>query len=235
MRIPTYLLLAVAVLAQLGACTLILTPDEKTDDVERCDTTEDCTPPEDGRLQAACIFGEDQAQASQKVCTVDWATVSCSTSNTSTARGMKYEEAANSVNVYVDCAAENLGKRGCAPEPGVVCESGLEAVDGICQDPNAPRVVAANADNKGLDVKDQYCRFYFCDDRFVCGQGDLCRPCDPSRDLGEGGCAELWINGEASKIYMDQVELNLQCKGPNPISDDPDAFANGLNEPLPSP
>jgi hypothetical protein len=232
MRIATSLLPALALLASAGACTLILTPDEKADGVERCDTTEDCTPPADGRLQAACVFGEDQAQASQKVCTVDWETVSCATSNTSTARGTLYDEAVNSSGVYVDCAAENLGQRGCPPEVGVGCSGALEVVNGICQDPDAPLVVAPTADNKGLDVKDQYCRFYFCDDRFVCGQGDICRPCDASRDLGNGGCAELWINGAPSQIYMDQDQLDASCKGANPASDDPDAFANGLNEPL---
>ncbi len=220
-------------------CTFILTPDEDQDGVVRCSNVEDCPEPEDGRFAAECVHGEGQDESTDKVCAPVFAEVKCDPTvlPEEWTLGQLYTEASETNGVYIPCTEENKGKRGCPPVSGVGCNDGLELGDnGVCDEPGASRpAVTGNMDNRGLDVRDQYCAFYFCDSTFVCdgtGSQAICKPCDSSKDLGQGGCQQIYVQGERSSVYMTQDQISNTCKGSNPQQDDPDAFGP-LNEPLP--
>ena len=103
---------------------------------------------------------------------------------------------------YAACDATQLGAMGCPPNGGA-CNQGLAENDaGLCDDddPATPRAVQLeDPELVGLDVRDQFCRSYFCDDRFVCDPGsNNCVLCDPDELYGEGGCGQVWIAGARS-------------------------------------
>ncbi len=96
---------------------------------------------------------------------------------------------------------------------------------GTRDDPNAEVLIAGAGqptleEAVGRDVKDQFCRAYFCDDRFVCSHRTStprCVSCDPIRFFGLGGCATLYVQGQPSSVYLD-VEQSGNCAGDLPSS-----------------
>ncbi len=83
----------------------------------------------------------------------------------------------------------------------------------------------------GFDVQDQACRHFFCDRTFVCNTTSrICEPCDPNAEPGEGGCVEMFIQGEPSQIY-DVTEGELSDGEPtcgNRAFASDNAFDNGV-------
>lgn len=211
----------------ISACTAILVPDSGDDGVDRCNTAADCPDLEDNRHISQCVSGEGQAENVDNVCAPSFAEINC---HPDAAGGDSrfveiYEEATSNQSkaAYGACIDENRGKQGCAPGPSG-CESGLEVVDAelnICDDPNGlyPSVnpsKVGGVDIAGRDVADQLCRYYFCDESFVCdpsGSKQICKPCDPSAEFGAGGCGTLYIQGAPSPVYTSDVETNGNCSG----------------------
>jgi|SRR5690554_4180711 len=213
----------------ISACTAILVPDQKDDGVERCDNTPDCTEIDDNRYVAQCVKPDTLDDNASSVCSADFAKIPCG--------GMAYggdhvldeayADARDAQAAYVSCTMENRGKRGCPPAEGGVCEDGLSVADatGICDDPDAPIPAMHPPDVGGIEVAgqdamDQFCRWYFCDETFVCdttGSQPTCQPCsgtDPE-EFGKGGCGQLYIQGEPSSFYTDLDNANCSGNKPN--------------------
>jgi hypothetical protein len=203
----------------ISACSAFFVPDGV---VEYCNNGEDCTEPDDNRLRAQCVFGADQPQNSQKVCIADFVEINC---DPNAYKGKWIEQtfleatSPQTKLLYVACDDANRGKQGCAPMDGT-CEAGLEVNEaGVCDEPGAdiPAINPANVggpDIAGADVKDAFCRAYFCDDEFVCapsGSKQLCKQCDPSKPYGEGGCGTMYIQGAPSPVYAAEADRN--CDG----------------------
>lgn len=213
-RIPAALALVLTALGAFGvSCTAILAP---RDDVQRCGSADDCEPTGDNRYVPACQYDEDNLDLDpaqvDKVCVATYKNVGCNEANyTEPAHPYRvaFDELGDSAN-YVACdSATQLGTLGCRPMGGA-CNEGLAVNDaGLCDDtdPNTPMVVEANTQELyGQDVRDQFCRSYFCDDSFVCNtDGNLCVPCDPDRPFGQGGCGEIYIAGTRSCVYDDDT------------------------------
>jgi hypothetical protein len=206
----------------VSACSAFFVPDVNDDGVSRCNTTEDCESPEDNRHIAQCVYGEAQPENSEKVCSSAFKQLNCNPQAYGGDHPLVtvYEEVtSNQVKAaYGACADEFRGMQGCAPLNGV-CNDGLELIEGVCDDPDAlypalnPSQVGG-VDIAGQDVIDQFCRFYFCDDSFVCdtsGTKWLCKPCDPNEEYGTGGCGSLYLDGAPSTIYTDPTAGN--CEG----------------------
>lgn len=214
----------------ISACSAFFVPDVGDDGVDRCNTTEDCPEPTDNRHIAQCVFGEGQAENSDKVCSSAFKELTChpQAQNGEGELEALYEDlTSNQIKaLYSSCSDANDGKKGC--EPGAVgCMDGLTERNGICDDPDAP-FPAINPSEVGLseiagqDALDQLCRFYFCDESFVCDQSGskpLCRPCDPDEPYGEGGCGTLYIQGAPSKVYTPDVETMGNCNGDIDLGD----------------
>lgn len=209
-RTPVVLALALAGLgASSVSCTAILAP---RDDVQRCGTADDCDATGDERYAPACRFDDPTLDADEfeKICVADFKTsVGCNPDNYVMISGSSdphpYGEAfmdlADSAR-YVGCEESQLGLKGCPPPSGGSCNSGLTVNEqNLCDDGN-PTAVAITTDTLGQDVRDQFCRGFFCDDRFVCDTGsNTCVLCDPEQPFGEGGCGEVFINGARSCVY----------------------------------
>jgi hypothetical protein len=214
----------------ISACSAFFVPDADDDGVARCNTGDDCPEPDDNRHVAQCVFGEAQAENSDKVCSSAFRELGChpQVQNGDGQLEDLYDDVtSNQIKaLYSSCSDENDGKRGC--EPGTVgCADGLEEINGICDDPDA-LYPAINPSQVGLteiagqDVLDQFCRFYFCDESFVCDQSGskpLCRPCDPNEAYGEGGCGTLYIQGAASPVYTHIDEDGGNCNGEIDLND----------------
>lgn len=219
---PAFLLLAGFT---ASACTAILVPDSNDDGVERCNNSADCPDTGDNRYVSQCVRADTQSDNSDKVCAPSYGKIECG----GMAYGgehplaMAYDGAVAAKGAYGQCDEENRGKRGCPPMDGGVCNSGLEInnLSGTCDDPNDPIPAIYPPDVGGIDIagqdaKDQFCRWYFCDESFVCaksGSKELCRPCsgkDPE-NFGDGGCGTLYIQGEPSTLYTSLDGAN--CSG----------------------
>lgn len=211
-RIPAVLALALVSLAALGSsCTAILAP---RDDVQRCGTADDCEPTGDNRYVSVCKFDEEAALESldvDKICVADFKpSVGCNPGSYTKPDhpfATKFNELADSARYAACDSATQLGTMGCPPAGGA-CNQGLVENDaGLCDDddPATPKVVQLeDPELVGLDVRDQFCRSFFCDNRFVCDPGsNLCVLCDPDELYGEGGCGEVWIAGARSCVYED--------------------------------
>lgn len=208
----------------ISACSAFFVPNVDDDGVVRCNTTEDCPDLDDNRHRPQCVFGEGQPESSDKVCSSAFAEINCDPVPYSTIPdndfANTYADATSNQNkvAYTACADENKGKQGCAPLAGV-CDAGLEEIDGVCDDPDAlyPSINPSKVggiDIAGQDVQDSFCRYYFCDESFVCdnrGSKPLCKPCDPNAAFGEGGCGTLYIQGAPSPVYTDPNAGN--CNG----------------------
>ncbi|PRQ03675.1 hypothetical protein ENSA5_13680 [Enhygromyxa salina] len=212
----------------LSACSAFFVPDFEDDGVHRCDLTSDCPELEDNRYVAVCVLPEQLSAGAAKICSSDYDTVPCA----ATAYGPNhpltraYADAFNDPARYGVCPTELLGSSGCGPSPDG-CEAGLVLnVYGTCIDPEVdPNAIGAGQlpleDVLGQDVKDQFCRSYFCDERFVCshrGSQPRCVPCDPDRYFSRAGCGTLYVQGEVSSVYLD-VEATGNCAGDLPTNE----------------
>lgn len=211
-RTPVVFALALATFAVSSvSCTAILAP---RDDVQRCGTKDDCDPTGDNRYVPACKFDDanidlDTSEV-DKICVADFKpNVGCNP-DTYTAPEHPYRVAYDTLAVasrYAVCdPMTQLGTMGCPPANGT-CNQGLAVNDaGLCDDddPGTPMAVAITSETLGQDVRDQFCRSFFCDDRFVCDPAtNFCALCDEDEDFGEGGCGEVYIAGARSCVYDD--------------------------------
>lgn len=225
----------IAVACAMGtACSLILKPDDK---VERCGTADDCSPTGDERYVPICKFDEENTDLDStkidKICVADFKSIGCDPdqyTGQSMSNGFK-EAFENDACVDLGCDDANLGKIGCPAPSGGGCDSGLDLEDGYCVDPDADQPVitigfVADNDLDGQHVKDQFCKSYFCDDTFVCDNSidSKCRPCDPDKPYGEGGCGLVYSNGAPARIYVLGEDLEDDCGGSNVSADDEAVF-----------
>jgi hypothetical protein len=219
-RIPAVLALALVSLAAFGvSCTAILAP---RDDVQRCGTADDCDPTGDNRYVPVCKFDDAHldldALSVEKICVADFKpSVGCNPGSYTTPEhpfAVANEELGVAAR-YTPCdAATQLGAQGCPPASGS-CNEGFVVNDvGLCDDTDDDTPMAVQATTTelvGQDVRDQFCRSFFCDERFVCDPGsNFCVVCDPDEVYGEGGCGEIWVAGARSCVY------DVEC------DDDPD-------------
>lgn len=227
-RIPAAFALALGALGLFGSsCTAIFAP---RDDVQRCGTADDCDPTGDNRYVPVCKFDEgnldlDSSQVDQ-VCVADFKpNVGCDARNITNPMDpyrLVYDELADPTR-YVGCA-DTPGAMGCVPVSGA-CAEGLQPnALGLCDDtnPDTPMAYMVESEEQfGQDVRDQLCRSFFCDDRFVCDSGTgFCVQCDPDQDPGEGGCAQVYIAGAPSCAYQDAATLDSACVGSSVMATD---------------
>jgi hypothetical protein len=229
-RLPAVFAFALASLGVFGvSCTAILAP---RDDVQRCGTAEDCDPTGDNRYVPVCKFDDDHLDLDpkevDKICVADFkSSVNC-TPGSYTKPEHPFATAFNELGDfgrYATCTAEQLGSRGCLPM-GSSCSEGLAVNDvGLCDDNNPDTPKAVLVDNEelvGQDVLDQFCRSFFCDDRFVCDTTNdnsyVCVPCDADDPYGEGGCGQVWIAGARSCVY------DVECEDDPDVTDETVVF-----------
>jgi hypothetical protein len=211
--------------APLAGCSAIFNP-ENSDDVLRCGNAVDCEENDviaeaisSNRVQAQCKSpssdgGGDISQSNEdQVCSVTDAEVGCDPESQNLMHPYRvlYDAAVGSSGIYTPCAEERRGSLGCKPTLQGMCDTGLETnAFGFCDAPgNENPAVEPDLTLSGVDVRDQYCRSFFCDEAFVCddsGPKPVCRRCDPDAAIGEGGCAMLYIAGAPSTIYADPNE-----------------------------
>ncbi|MFO7562071.1 MAG: hypothetical protein R6X02_05465 [Enhygromyxa sp.] len=235
-RLPPHRGYALSVLTLLAgftisACTAFFVPDEDDDGVQRCNNSEDCDSIDDNRYIPQCIYGEGQPENSSKVCAADLAPIECGDMTYPGPHPLSeaIAEAVAAKAAYGQCSEENRGKRGCQPNAGV-CNEGLEInnATGACDVPN-PTIPAlyppsvGGVDIAGQDAKDQFCRWYFCDETFVCaraGSRERCQPCSGTNpdDYGRGACGEIYIQGERSPLYTD-LDDGANCNGRQPTDE----------------
>jgi hypothetical protein len=216
MRLSTTTRLCLLPLAfVIGACTVILPPDDSDDGVERCENSSECAEPADNRLVAVCYVDEGLTDGAPGVCINEYKQPSCEPTGTEPWATAAQNAAGSGAAAYAGCSDENAGKQGCkaraAGHPdGAGCDSGLEeqefeGLSGIfCVDPDATMsTLPASVDRAGQDVQHAYCRAFFgCDTAFVCDFSDSkCRPCDPTAGADDGGCVEMWIEGAVATSY----------------------------------
>ncbi len=214
-RTPVVLVLALVALGSSAvSCTAILAP---RDDVERCGSADDCTPIADKRYVPACRFDEanidlDTSQV-DKICVADFnPDIGCDPTayqnNPEHPFFVAFTNAADPARYAACDTMTQAGLQGCPDAGG--CAEGLQPNEyGLCDVPNAanPAVEISDVDSEdvfGHEVRDQFCRSYFCDDRFVCDLStNRCVICDPDRSYGQGGCGEVFIAGARSCVYED--------------------------------
>jgi hypothetical protein len=212
-------LCSLVLLSGLGlGCSLF--PRADGDTAEFCETAEDCEQPEDKRYRTVCKFGEEgEAEGldpddADMICVSDFAPLGCNPDNFGPDHPVTLllEEYPRTSYTSV-CEGDAAGSKGC---PGPPCDDGLSPNDhGACDDddPSTPAAIPADpSEHVHQDILDQYCRWFFCDRSFVCDtDGFACKPCDPSRDYGNGGCGELYVEGELSCHYLDRDGLQSEC------------------------
>jgi hypothetical protein len=230
-RIPAVLALALVSLAAFGvSCTAILAP---RDDVQRCGTADDCDPTGDNRYVPVCKFDDANldldALSVEKICVADFKpSVGCNPGSY-TKPGHPFavanEELGDSSRYAVCDAATQLGMQGCPPAGGACNEGLVENAVGLCDDDDDDTPMAVQATTEeliGQDVRDQFCRSFFCDDRFVCDPDtDFCVLCDPEEVYGEGGCGEIWVAGARSCVY------DVDCDDDPDVTDESVTFGCG--------
>ncbi|MFV8750396.1 hypothetical protein ACNOYE_07580 [Nannocystaceae bacterium ST9] len=208
-----------------SACTAILVPNAEDDGVNRCNNSDECPDLDDNRYRSQCVYGEGQDEKSSKVCVADFAEINCKPTDYG---GMHpfaeaYDDATDNASKgqYVACLPENLGKQGCGFNIDVPCADGLAPNDDDICDDSDPNTLPAIAPNKlvegvepaGQDVADQFCRWRFGDENWVCdtsgSQGKwICRDCDPGKPFGQGGCGTMYLQGTPSTVYTDLEDAN---------------------------
>lgn len=209
----------VALLSGL-ACSAILKP---RDDVSRCGTADDCPGTGNPRYVPVCKFDDEHSDLDStkvdKICLASFnPNVSCDESVITNDED-PFKKAVSRCAAKT-CETDQLGKAGCAPDPNTgSCENGLELEDyngtQFCNDPDAdqpviPSSVLGGADLIGQDVRDMFCKSYFCDDTFVCGPSKKCIPCDPEKEYGDGGCGIVYQAGPAP-AYVLGGDLESVC------------------------
>lgn len=215
------LILVTTALSSSVACSLILNP---RDDVQRCGNVDDCETPEDTRFEAVCISDPEaniDTTKVEQVCVAQFRDVNCDP--------MGYDaegefRALVDSRGFLDYACPTAsdppvpGVQGCPPEDG--CAAGLEVIDGKCDDPNAETPSIDHNSVGGLeaqDVKDQFCRGFFCDEEYVCNTDlNVCEVCDPDKPFGQGGCGKVYTQGTPSCVYAPG-----ECAAPASEVDEP--------------
>lgn len=215
------LILATAALSSSVACSLILNP---RDDVQRCGNVDDCETPEDSRYEAVCISDPDadiDTTQVEQVCVAQFRDVRCNPDDDPTGELAALVDSRSSLDYACPAASDPPvpGVQGCPPEDG--CAAGLEVIDGVCDDPRAevPSIRLTSVDNlRAQDVKDQFCRGFFCDEEYVCNSTPgitACEKCDPSKPFGEGGCGTVYTQGTPSCVY------SSECAAPDSDVNEP--------------
>ncbi len=224
------LILAAAALSSSLACSLILTP---RDDVQRCGNVDDCETPEDTRFEAVCISdpaADIDTTKVEQVCVAQFRSVSCDPMGYDAEGEFRALFDSRTSLDYACPAASDPpvpGVQGCPPEDG--CAAGLEVIAGVCDDPRAevPSINLRSVDNlEAQDVKDQFCRSFFCDDEYVCNSADginACELCDPTKPFGEGGCGTVYTQGTPSCVYASGED---ECAQPDTNAVDRPSFGD---------
>ncbi|MBV1862308.1 MAG: hypothetical protein KUG77_28065 [Nannocystaceae bacterium] len=217
------LTLAAAALSSSLACSLILDP---RDDVQRCGNVDDCETPADTRFEAVCISdpGADiDTTKVEQVCVAQFREVNCDPMGYDADGEFNTLVESRGFSDYACPAASDPpvpGVQGCPPEDG--CAANLQVIDGICDDPNAEvPTISLNSfgDLEAQDVKDQFCRGFFCDEEYVCNSTrNACERCDPDKDYGEGGCGMVFTQGVPSCVY---ASAEGACAAPDAQPDEP--------------
>jgi len=222
LRTPAVLVLAIV---SGAACTAIFKP---RDDVQRCGTGDDCEPTGDNRYVAVCRFDPENTDLDStkvdKICVADFTTVFCDIPTMP--EDPFLEQVDDCEDLVIACDTDKLGSKGCERPNAGSCNAGLEPNDdGICVDPDDDEIIVSGADNRDQGIQDQFCKSFFCDDRFVCDtsseNSQTCVICDPDLPFGEGGCGTFYANGEVAPFYVLGEDLEDQCAGPDADLDEP--------------
>ncbi len=215
-------------LASGMACSLALKPD---DSVEPCSNSDDCPAVEDNRYTSVCISADDADV--DGVCVGEFVPLGCDPANYSSQNGephplTAFDETYGVTSRY-SCVEDDgdFGKAGCPPASDGTCLVG-EPDEGLCPTPDGAaglNLILAKMDSEvmrleGQDIRDQFCKSFYCDDTSVCNQG-ACQPCDPDLPFGQGGCGLVYTKGEVSCAYVLGAELQAQCAGPEASPDTP--------------
>lgn len=220
-------LLAIAALSST-ACSVILNP---RDDVQRCGNVDDCEQPEDERFEAVCISDENadiDTTRVEQVCVAQFKTIGCDPMGYDVTNPYRLAVESRSFSDYA--CTDSAGAQGCPPEAGEGCQAGLEVnAFGTCDVPGAeiPAINHNAWDVEAQDVKDQFCRGFFCDDTYVCNtEVNRCQPCDPDAEFGKGGCGVVYTQGVESCVYVSPDDV---CDAPASDTKEPifgDCVAN---------
>ncbi len=208
-RISAALVLSLGALGLSGiSCTAILAP---RDDVQRCGTADDCDPTGDNRYIPDCTFGDEELDSVEvsKICVASFKpNVGCdplTLTDPAHPFRMNFDDFGE-VARYVSCDETQAGSIGCRPMPSGACADGLTVNElGFCDDDDdSVAYLPETEELLGQDIRDQFCRSFFCDDSFVCdADTNFCVQCDPDEEVGQGGCGEVFIGGQRSCIYND--------------------------------
>lgn len=222
MRIAQIVAPSLLVSLLLGTGCSLTAPDGSADGVQRCATTADCPKSTDNRYAYACVRASEQSEQSEQVCEPRKAIVQCNmkaaaaSASTAPEGGNDYISyllrAAQEINDAKKtlCPEDKMGKFGCPPKDGACSEGKVTKVGNLefCSDAKSPTIPAGGeATLLDADIRDQYCRWYFCDADVVCNNGQ-CVPCDPTKTFENGGCRTMYRNGEISPV---QVDLQDKC------------------------
>lgn len=202
------------------ACTAILNPK---DSVQRCGTGDDCEPTGDQRYVAVCRFDPENSDLdstkTDKICVADFKTIFC---DVPTNPDDPYADLVDSCDeLVIDCEDARKGTEGCdARTSGDACDDGLERnEDDICVDPDSDEIIVSGAAKRDQAIQDQFCKGFFCDERFVCDtsseNSQRCVICDPEKPFGEGGCGTFYANGEPAPFYVLGDDLDDRCAAPD--------------------
>lgn len=240
------------------SCNFIV--DTVPDEVVPCANASECEKSsqfaftaQDARFDAICSGkqgggGGLGSSKSNQVCAVNYAQVSCSINaygggldggdgdeDSTKPFVIAYTEAVeNRDELYVPCAGEQLGTQGCPPADNG-CNEGLVVNRyGVCDVEGA--FLAAYEPQFGdellaQDVYDQFCRSFFCDERFTCVVEENSRSCrirDPEKQPGQGGCADMYFAGKRSSVYLSKEQIeDSACTPMSEILDAADATQFG--------
>lgn len=218
-RVRSLSVLALA-LTSAAACTAILAPK---DGVQRCGSADDCDPTGDERYVPVCRFDPENTDLDStkvdKICVAEYDFKGCSPENRQDIDGETHPLPAQidaCDGVAAQCEDALLGTKGCAGRvSGQACDDGLELDDdGICvdEDDDVKIIDGAKGENSDQAVLDQFCRGFYCDERFVCNTDtNKCQLCNEDDEFGKGGCGEVWIGGAPHPTYLMGDALDDAC------------------------
>ena len=221
-RIVSSILTAVVLTGSM-ACSVILNP---RDDVQRCGNVDDCDQPADERFEAVCISDENadiDTTVVEQVCVAQFKTIGCDPMNYDVTSAFRIAASGRGFSDYA--CTDSEGSQGCPPVAGGGCNDGLQVNSvGTCDVPGAA-VPAINHNNstwgdlEAQDVKDQFCRGFFCDDSYVCNnETGSCQECDPELPFGQGGCGDVYTQGTPSCVYVSSDDV---CDAPDSSTEEP--------------
>ena len=238
-----------ALLAALTSACTLTAPGEAQDNVKRCKNTRECGEPDDNRNAYQCVRGKDQSADTDGVCEPIYANVEVGFSLVTSdpdgdygALRKKFEELkADAVVARYETPCES-GKAGCGPKGDSCSEGKLKEFElgnagktSICVGDGDMPIIdytvfkgrwangkGPESEGFGFDLRDQFCAWYFCDDKFVAdvsgNQSEwVCMKCDPDAAPGEGGCFRLGVAGKKSSIYAGTSDCNDGSSGPESV------------------